>query len=67
MPCCFPRFPSLEVDVESELSKLQSYALRLQPMVVDTVHFINSALLQRKRVVVEGANAAMLDIDFGEY
>lgn len=53
--------------MESELSKLLSYAVRLQPMVLDTVHYINNALLQRKRVVVEGANAAMLDIDFGEY
>ncbi len=59
------RFPSLEVDIEEELKELQSYGERLRPMVKDTVFFVNSALREGKRVVVEGANAAMLDIDFG--
>lgn len=54
------------MNIEEELKKLQSYGERLQPMVQDTVHFVNTALRQGKRVVVEGANAAMLDIDFGE-
>ena len=60
------RFPSLQVDLDAELAKLKSYAERLRPMVCDTVHFVNTAIQQRKKVVVEGANAAMLDIDFGE-
>ena len=34
-------------------------------MVVDTVQFLNKAIADGKKVVVEGANAAMLDIDFG--
>ena len=31
----------------------------------DTVLFVNRAISDKKRVLVEGANAAMLDIDFG--
>ena len=34
-------------------------------MVCDTVLFVNKAIKEQKRVIVEGANAAMLDIDFG--
>ena len=54
------------MDIEEELKKLEGYAERLRPMVTDTVAFVNAAIKQKKRVVVEGANAAMLDIDFGE-
>lgn len=41
------------------------FAAELQPLVVDTVQFLNKAIAERKKIVVEGANAAMLDIDFG--
>ena len=34
-------------------------------MVKDTVLFVNNAISSEKKVLVEGANAAMLDIDFG--
>jgi adenylosuccinate synthase len=39
----------------------------LKPFVVDSVTYIHSALRAGKRVLVEGANALMLDIDFGTY
>lgn len=45
---------------------LEEYAAKLKPMVCDTVHYVNTAIKQGKKVVVEGANAAMLDIDFGK-
>lgn len=34
---------------------------------MDGVTFIHNALLNNKRVLVEGANALMLDLDFGTY
>ncbi len=37
------------------------------PMIVDSVYEINKALADGKKVLVEGANAPMLDIDFGTY
>jgi len=36
-------------------------------MIIDTVSYINKALNDGKRVLVEGANATMLDVDFGTY
>ena len=36
-------------------------------MIVDSVYEINQALKEGKKVLVEGANAPMLDIDFGTY
>lgn len=59
-------FPDLKVDVESELVKYKDYAERIRPNVVETVSYLHSSLRLGKRVLVEGANAAMLDIDFGK-
>lgn len=36
-------------------------------MVSDTVVLLNNELSHHKRVLVEGANATMLDIDFGSF
>ena len=46
---------------------LQIYAERLRPIVCDTVEYVNKALQDKNmNIVVEGANATMLDIDFGK-
>lgn len=45
---------------------LQYYAELAKPMVCDTVTLMNKAVKEGKKVIVEGANATMLDIDFGE-
>ena len=59
-------FPALSVDVEAELERYRGFAERLRPLVVDSIALVNEALAAGKRVLVEGANAVMLDIDFGE-
>ncbi|XP_038072076.1 adenylosuccinate synthetase isozyme 1 A-like [Patiria miniata] len=61
-------FPDLEVDIKTELARYEEFAEKLRPMVVDTVYFMYKSLQDpTKKVVVEGANATMLDIDFGTY
>ncbi|MEE6475279.1 hypothetical protein FKM82_010679 [Ascaphus truei] len=61
-------YPSLEIDIDGELIKLKDYANRVKPMVKDGVYFIHEALHgPPKKILVEGANAALLDIDFGTY
>lgn len=60
-------FPSLRVDVDSELKKYEKYAKEIAPIVKETVCFLNRSLRDGKKVLVEGANAGMLDIDFGTY
>lgn len=45
----------------------QGYAEKLRPLVTDGVYFMHKALTgPSKKILVEGANAALLDIDFGE-
>lgn len=34
-------------------------------MVCDTIYYLHKAIRDNKKVIVEGANATMLDIDFG--
>ncbi|XP_044865425.1 adenylosuccinate synthetase isozyme 2 [Mauremys mutica] len=61
-------YPTLEIDLEGELKKLKGYIERIKPMVRDGVYFIHEALHgPPKKILVEGANAALLDIDFGTY
>lgn len=45
---------------------VQDYAERIRPMVRDGVYFMYDAIHgPLKKILVEGANAALLDIDFG--
>uniref|UniRef100_A0A8C6UQN8 Adenylosuccinate synthetase n=1 Tax=Neogobius melanostomus TaxID=47308 RepID=A0A8C6UQN8_9GOBI len=61
-------YPNLNVDIEGELEQLKKYAERLRPLVTDGVYFMHKALTgPSKKILVEGANAALLDIDFGTY
>ena len=43
------------------------YAQRLAPYVTDTVAYMHDALAAEKRILFEGAQGTMLDIDFGTY
>jgi adenylosuccinate synthase len=45
----------------------QVLADRLRPHIVDGPTYIHNALAAKKRILVEGANALMLDLDFGTY
>mmetsp|Transcript_16471 Transcript_16471/g.19993 ORF Transcript_16471/g.19993 Transcript_16471/m.19993 type:complete len:473 (+) Transcript_16471:56-1474(+) len=59
----------VQVDKEGELERLKEYRARMleDDMIVDGVHFINEAYSQGKKILAEGANACMLDIDYGTY
>ncbi|XP_068219566.1 adenylosuccinate synthetase isozyme 1 A [Palaemon carinicauda] len=60
-------FPELQVDIEEEVKKYKVYAERMRPLVINCIAYIHKCLQGTKKVLVEGANAAMLDIDFGTY
>lgn len=60
-------FPTLSVDIDAELGRYKKYAEQIRPLVIETVSYIHSSLQKGKNVLVEGANAAMLDIDFGRF
>ncbi|KAG4304131.1 hypothetical protein PORY_002495 [Pneumocystis oryctolagi] len=61
------RYKNFEFNIEEEIEKYRVYAERLRSYVVDAVYFIHSAIISKKRILVEGANALMLDIDYGTY
>ncbi|GJE98965.1 adenylosuccinate synthetase [Phanerochaete sordida] len=63
----FKRYGHFEYDTEGEIVRYKALAERLRPYVIDSVAYIHQALSQNKTVLVEGANALMLDIDFGTY
>jgi len=59
--------PGLEIDVEEQLAYYKSIADRVNAMTTDTIEYTNQSYHAGKRILVEGANATMLDIDFGTY
>lgn len=58
---------SLYIVINTHHSLTKALAERLKPFVVDSLVYIHKAIGSGKRVLVEGANALMLDIDFGTY
>jgi len=63
------QFPSVEIDEDVELTKLKDQAERLKDLgiVVDTALLLSDLRANGKNILVEGANGALLDIDFGTY
>ena len=56
-----------ELDFESIYNDYQKYAKRIKKYVCDTTILIHDMLNQDKKIIVEGAQATLLDIDFGSY
>ncbi|KAK9359458.1 Adenylosuccinate synthetase [Lipomyces starkeyi] len=61
------RYGDFEYDADAEIERYKGYAEKLRPYVTDAVTFMHDALDAKKRILVEGANALMLDLDFGTY
>jgi adenylosuccinate synthase len=63
-------FTALEIDMPSteELKKeLDEYAQKLSSYLKDTTNYVWDALKDEKRVLLEGAQGTLLDIDHGTY
>ncbi len=54
-------------DIEEALERYQLCAERLRPFVTDTTKFLNDSIREGCQLLFEGAQATMLDIDFGTY
>ncbi|CAI5494228.1 unnamed protein product [Closterium sp. Naga37s-1] len=63
----FPAFQYTEADLDAEVARYREFAARLEPFITDTVHFVGEAVRGGRRVLVEGGQATMLDVDFGTY
>ena len=53
--------------IEEEVARYRKYAEILRHQIVDSVTLIHEDISRGYKVLVEGANAALLDIDFGTY
>jgi len=63
-------FDALEVTVPNEtelLEELTAYSEALSPFIINTTNLVWKALEEDKRVLLEGAQGTMLDIDHGTY
>lgn len=55
------------LSIEESYQEYQALADVIRPYVVDTVVMINEAVKQNQKILFEGAQGALLDIDFGTY
>ena len=55
------------LDYNEILNEYNAYAERLKPYVCDTIALINEEIDAGRKILFEGAQATMLDIDYGTY
>ncbi len=55
------------IDFTAFREQYERFAAGIRPMVCDTARFLNQAIASGKRVLFEGAQGTMLDIDHGTY
>jgi adenylosuccinate synthase len=60
-------YQGLEIDIEEELKYYKNIAPIVLSMTCDTIELTNQKYMEGEKILVEGANATMLDIDFGTY
>ncbi len=61
-------YPSVSFDLEAEEKRFFSSLETLKSLqLIDSEYFINKNLDEGKRILAEGAQGSMLDIDFGTY
>ena len=53
--------------VQSVMAKLEAHAARIVPMLAHTSELVDEAIKAGKRVMLEGAQGTLLDIDHGTY
>ncbi len=56
-----------ELDADQIYEQYRAYAQRLAPMIGDTTNYLLDAMDAGRRVLFEGAQGAMLDIDHGTF
>ncbi len=55
------------INAEEVIEQYNKYADTLKKYVVDTVDLLHNAIEEDKKILCEGAQATLLDIDFGSY
>lgn len=61
-------FPTIEgADKEALIEQFKEYREQIKPYVKDTLYMVNDAAKAGKKILFEGAQGALLDIDHGTY
>jgi len=60
-------YPDLKIDRVAEMERYKVFAERIRPLVIESVSYLNKKVSKGAKILVEGANAGMIDIDFGIY
>jgi adenylosuccinate synthase len=55
------------LDAETIITETTAILERLAPFIADTSHFLNQAAASRRTILLEGAQATLLDVDHGTY
>jgi adenylosuccinate synthase len=55
------------LDLEEIHTEYVGYAQRLRPHIADTQAMLHRALREKRSILLEGAQGALLDVDFGTY
>src|SRR3954469_14988085 len=55
------------LDAETIIAETTTMLERLAPFIADTSHFLNQAAASRRTILLEGAQATLLDVDHGTY
>ena len=58
---------NLNLDLESLVKELLDYAKIFAPFITDTTKLLWDSIKQNKKIMLEGAQGSMLDIDHGTY
>ena len=63
----FRAYGKEEFDSEAIIKEYKEYAEALKPYIMDTVILLHNAIAENKKILCEGAQATLLDIDYGSY
>jgi adenylosuccinate synthase len=56
-----------ESKIQAELDRYRELSVKVRALSCDVIPFVTEKLLAGKKMLIEGANATFLDIDFGTY
>ena len=60
-------YHSKELDVDSIISEYQDFDKKIDDFVTDTSAYLNRSIQKKKKILAEGAQGALLDVDHGTY
>jgi adenylosuccinate synthase len=58
---------AVELNVDEIFEEYSAYAKRLKPYVIDTTSYLHKAVAAGKRLLFEGAQGSLLDVDHGTF